>query len=102
MLHLTCTVWQCTCQFLTLHGNISKFGQQGLEKLNDFTTIFYQHASNHREQEALKQVLEKRNRIDELEGNGHHRIGREQKCSVCKEKGHNKKTCSQRFNITTI
>ena len=47
-------------QFLTLHGNISKFGQQGLEKLNDFMTIFYQHISNHREQEALKQVLEKK------------------------------------------
>jgi len=32
------------------------FTQQGLEKLN-LTTIFYLHASNHREQEALRQVL---------------------------------------------
>ena len=46
-------------EFLTLYGNISKFSQQGLEKLNDLTTIHFQHASNHREQEALKQLLEK-------------------------------------------
>ena len=64
-------------QFLNLYGNIRMFTQQGLEKLNEFTTIFYQHASNHREQEALKQILEKRNRIKELEDNGHQRIRRE-------------------------
>ena len=48
-------------QFLVLYGNIAKFNQQGLEKLNDLTTIYFQHASNHREQEALQQILEKRN-----------------------------------------
>jgi len=80
-------------QFISLYRNVGMFTQQGLEKSNDFTTIFYQHASNHREQEALRQVLEKRNRIDELEENGYQRVGREQKCSICKEKGHNKKTC---------
>jgi len=58
-------------EFLTLYGNIGIFTQQGLEKLNDITTIFYQHASNHKEQESLLQVLEKRNRIEELEANGY-------------------------------
>ena len=48
-------------QFLELYGNIAKLNQQGLEKQNDLTTIYFQHASNHREQEALQQILEKRN-----------------------------------------
>ena len=44
---------------LAMYGNTG-FTQQGLEKLNDLTTIFFQHASNHHEQEALKQILEER------------------------------------------
>ena len=78
-------------QFLELYGNIAKFNQQGLEKLNDLTTIYFQHASNHREQEALQQILEKRNRIEELEDQGHHRSVRELKCSKCNQTGHNKR-----------
>ena len=81
-------------EFLQLYGNIGQFTQQGLEKLNDLTTIFFQHASNHHEQEALKQILEKRNRIEELEYQGYQRSVREQKCSKCKQKGHNKRKCS--------
>jgi len=52
-------------EFLTLYGNIGIFNQPGLEKLNEFTTIFYQliYASDHKEQESLMQILEKRNRI---------------------------------------
>jgi len=84
-------------QFLMLYGNIGTFSQQGLEKLNDFTTIFYQHASNHREQESLLQVLENRNRIEDLEASGHQRDMKEQKCIKCKEKGHNKRIC---HNVT--
>ena len=87
-------------QFLGLYGNIGIFTQQGLEKLNDFTTIFYQRATNHQELDGLRQVLEKRNRIEELEDNGHQRVRREQKCSTCKGKGHNKKTCPIK-NIST-
>lgn len=52
-------------QFLELYGNIVTFTQQGLEKLNDTTTIYFQHTSNHREHQALKQILEKRNRIED-------------------------------------
>ena len=58
-------------EFLKLYGNIGQFTQQGLEKLNDLTTIFFQHTSNHHEQEAHKQILEKRNRIEELEYQGY-------------------------------
>ena len=79
-------------QFLELYGNIAKFNQQGLEKLNDLTTIYFQHASNHREG-ALQQILEKRNRIKELEEQGYLRSIREQKCSKCNKSGHNKRKC---------
>jgi len=34
-------------QFLDPYGILTKFNQQGLEKLNDLTTIYFQHASNH-------------------------------------------------------
>jgi len=81
-------------EFLTLYGNIGIFTQQRLEKLNDITTILYQHASNHKEQES---VLEKQNRIEELEANGYQRELREQRCTKCKEIGHNKRTC---YNLT--
>ena len=70
-----------TSQFLELHSNLGMFNQQGLEKLNDFTTVHFQHASNHREQEALTQILEKRNRLEELKQRGHQRARREKKCS---------------------
>ena len=57
------------------------FSQQGLEKLNDLTTKHFQHASNHREYDALKQVLEKQNRLELLEDAGSQRIKRVQTCS---------------------
>ena len=49
------------------------FNQQGLERLNDITTKHYQRATKHQDYEALKQVLEKRNRIEFLEDGGYQR-----------------------------
>jgi len=46
---------------------ICMFNQQGLEKLNNLTTKHFQCASNHREYNALKRVLEKLNRLELLE-----------------------------------
>ena len=46
-------------EFLHLYGNIVMFSQQGHEKLNDVTTIHFQHSTNHRKAETLKQLLEK-------------------------------------------
>lgn len=71
-------------EFLKLYKGIVLFTQQGLEKLNDITTIHFQHSSNHRELEVLKQLLEKRNRIEELERGGYQRTKQAQACSICK------------------
>lgn len=80
-------------QFMDLHRNITMFTQQGLEKLNDLTTIHFQRSSNHRDTEALRQILEKWNHLEYLEDCGYHRVKREQKCTNCKLSGHNKQTC---------
>ena len=61
-----------------------------VRELNDLTTLFFQDASNHHEQQALKQILEKRNRLEELEYQGYQRSAREQKCSICNQKDHTK------------
>ena len=59
-------------EFLQLHkGNIVQFTQQGLEKLNDVSTKNYQRSSNHRDHEALKQMLQKMNRIELLRDQGY-------------------------------
>ena len=78
--------------FLSLYGYIVTFSKQGLEKLNDITTIHFKHSTNHRESEALKQILEKGNRIEEL-GGGFQRCKQVQGCSTCKGSGHNRRTC---------
>ena len=51
---------QCTYHSLFNFGNISKFSEQGLEKLNDLTTKDYLHSTNNRETEALHQLNQKR------------------------------------------
>ena len=80
-------------EFMKLYGSILLFTQQGLEKLNDITTVHFQHSSNHREAEALKQLLEKRNRIEELEREGHQRTKKTQHCGICRQAGHNRRSC---------
>ena len=65
-------------EFLWLrHGNISIISQQGLEKLNDVLTKHSQRSSNHRYEEALKQMLQKANRIEILRDNGYERSKRQ-------------------------
>jgi len=81
-------------QFLCLHGNISVFSQQGLEKSNDLITKYFQHSSNHHEMDSLKQILEKQNRIDSLEE--YQRDKRSMKCSICQLSGHNKRFCKKK------
>ena len=51
-------------EFMRIHGSIIPFTQQGLEKHNDIVTKIYFRASSHRGIQALRQVVEKRNRIE--------------------------------------
>ena len=83
-------------QFLRLYGNIVSFTQQGLEKLNELTTKYFQSASNHREMESLNQILEKHNRLEALDDSGSQRTKKVQKCSICKLVGHNKRSCKEK------
>ena len=82
-------------EFIHLHGSVVKFTQQGLEKLNDVTTKHFQRATNHKEIQSLKQILEKQLRIEELEERGYQRTKRLQTCSKCKQAGHNKRSCKR-------
>ena len=81
-------------QFMTLSGAILPFTQQGLEKYNDLVTKDYFRSSSHRGQECLTQILQKQNRIEDLESSGAKRKKRfEVTCSQCGSKGHNKTSC---------
>lgn len=80
-------------ELVRLHGNLSNFTQQGLEKLNDVTTTHYLRGTNHRKQEALQQLMQKRNRLEELETGRCVRMKRTCKCSSCGQLGHNKRRC---------
>ena len=46
-----------------LHGDINNYNQQGLEKLNDLTTTHFFRNTN-RKQNYIKQMMEKRNRLE--------------------------------------
>ena len=80
-------------EFIEKYNSVTKFNQQGLEKLNDVTTQHYMRSSNHHEQEALMQVMQKRNRLESLEANGFKRAARKNHCSVCGESTHIKRNC---------
>ena len=80
-------------EVLRIHGAIVPFTQQGLEKLNDSFTQFFYRGSNHRDQEALTQMLQKANRITYLSEHGYQRKVEPQYCSICHKQGHNKRSC---------
>ena len=81
-------------EFMQIHGSIVPFTQQGLEKFNDVMTKIYFRASSHRGVQALRQIVEKRNRIEFLTDNDCKRRKRyDITCSNCKEQGHNHLTC---------
>ena len=76
---------------IRLNGNISVFSQQGLEKLNDCVTCWFFRGTNHKTI-ALKQIMEKQNRIEDLEVDCE-RMKFSVTCSMCGSQGHNKRTC---------
>lgn len=50
--------------FMTIHGSILPFTQQGLEKLNDVMTRHYFRSTSHQNEKALTQLMQKLNRIE--------------------------------------
>ena len=80
-------------EFIKLYGSLLSFTQQGLEKLNDRSTKDFQKASNHRNIDSLKQMLEKRNHIEILEDDSYVQAKHIQTYSRCKMIGHNKRSC---------
>ena len=83
-------------EFMKIHGSIVPFTQQGLEKKNDVITKSYFRASNHQGDTALRQILEKQNRIEHLESIGVKKVKVfDISCSNCGNEGHNRLTCPQ-------
>ena len=73
-------------EFLKQYGNLVQFTQQGMEKLNDQTTIDFARSTNHnycRNLDALKQLMDKKNRIEHLEDHGFQRQPGTVTCRPC-------------------
>ena len=58
-------------------------------------TKMYFRATSHHGDEALKQIMEKQNRIEHLQDIGAHPTAITIKCSNCSKAGHNMLTCSE-------
>ena len=84
-------------EFLIRYKNLVIFTQQGMEKLNDQTTIDFAKSTNHNYHnlDALKQLMDKRNRIEYLQDSGFQQVQKQKICSVCKGKGHNSRICKK-------
>ena len=81
-------------EVMRLHGNVSHFCQQGLEKLNDLVTKWY-HRSTNFGSAAMAQILTKQHRLHVLQGKCKRKPKWSVTCSKCKMSGHNMRTCPQ-------
>ena len=81
-------------EFIKLYGNVNIFNQQGLEKYNDQSSRDYFRSTNHKNLEALRQMMLKKNRMQLLETIGAVRMKKSYLCSNCGKGGHTIKTCS--------
>ena len=80
-------------EFLKDIGSLAPYSQQGLEKLNDDITKDYFKSTDHRNKGALSQIMVKLNHLEKLTDQQYYRTKHLHVCSVCKEMGHNCKTC---------
>ena len=81
-------------QFMKIHGSIVPFTQQGLEKLNDTITKNFFRSTSHRGEDALRQLIEKQNRLEYLSDSGAKKPKLfEITCSNCNTTGHNRLSC---------
>ena len=85
-------------EFLLRYKSLVIFTRQGIEKLNDQTTIDFARSTNHNYHnlDALKQIMQKRNRIEYLHDSRFIRVQKQKTCSECDSKGHNKRTCKKK------
>ena len=90
-LHTTIDSWLQ----LFLYGNLPIFNQQGLEKLNQVQTKDFVRSTNYHGLDALVMLLQKRNRLQEVEDEGYKCKIMIHRCSYCSEIGHNVKTCTK-------
>ena len=75
-------------------GPLNNFSTQGLEKLNSLTTLDYFKGTNYRlGVSALSQIMHKQNRMTWLTLNGIKLQKQERRCSICKQIGHDIRTC---------
>ena len=95
-------LWAHVPDFLRLYSNIANFNQQGLEKYNDEASKCYFQATNHRGQEALHQMILKKNRIQKLEILGAKRVKMLYCCRNCKKSGHSIKKCTDPCSICNV
>lgn len=87
---------------LKLHGNLTHFSQQAMEKLNDTITSLFFRSTNHRNTEAFIQVVQKQNRLTYLSVYDDDDVKYKVSCSRCgKQNGHNKRTCPDKYKPNT-
>ncbi|KAJ8032711.1 hypothetical protein HOLleu_26319 [Holothuria leucospilota] len=80
---------------MKLHGNVSHFCQQGLETVNDLVTKWY-HRSTNFGRNAMGQIMAKQYRLHLLADRCTRKKKWSTQCSICKRKGHNKRSCGQK------
>ena len=85
-------------EFLELYQNVSYFNQQGLEKFNDTSSKDYFRSTSHRNIEALRQMMLKKQRVQLLEAMGCQRIKCKYKCRNCLNMGYSIKKCTSKCN----
>ena len=92
---------QYISEFLELYQNVSYFNQQGLEKFNDTSSKDYFRSTSHRNIEALRQMMLKKQRAQLLEAVGCQHIKHKYKCRNCLNMGHSIKKCTSKCNNVT-
>ena len=70
--------------------------ERAINKMNDDVTKFYFRSTNHHDEASLKQILQKLNRLEELEDNGYGHLKLLHICRICRQSGHSARTCELR------
>jgi len=79
-------------EFLLKYRSLVIFTLQGMEKLNDATTLDFAKGINHNYQNlaVLRQIMTKRNHVTHLQYCGWEQAPKKNSCLECSRLGHNK------------